>query len=443
MYRQKRLVNKSTDLVIGKYFNKYSDKKQSVYEGNDDSFYNTLLSIDDERYRGDSIIKRQKSRIFSKKNPIIRDLIIENSKKNIQKKKYIQKVRILDIDKIPVKELNSNICYILTRNLPAEKCMHLVSRLALFRDKQNKDSYNELMNIISNNCGKYNPIILSYFVRGYQTICIPYIIDYIRRYGQFSREYIVKGIEKCSDNELFDFIRYNDNNRQIPSYILYPWELQSYTRLLKKSSIKSILHEHLTINKHIPIKYITNDYDPLLNDNDKFDNNITNKYYKNIDNIKRPQILDEINIPNEMLNDVTADKTDDVTANVTANETADETAEDILIGEDIIKEDIGKKGIFDDGFTNIQFQRVSIPSYIKPKKDNKNSLIDPRGVKKQFNENDNYSDFKRLSVDENIKYKFWKSNSKRFFIYKNIAYRRKIGEGWKIDENYRVFKKRR
>eukprot|EP00927_Polykrikos_kofoidii_P024839 TRINITY_DN22474_c0_g1_i1.p1 TRINITY_DN22474_c0_g1~~TRINITY_DN22474_c0_g1_i1.p1 ORF type:complete len:665 (-),score=102.81 TRINITY_DN22474_c0_g1_i1:52-2046(-) len=165
------------------------------------------------------------------------------------------RVRVLDVDALPLSELHHAFAHSLARRRPAEVCLHVASRIAVFRDKYNHQSYENLLR----DCGRlfgptHGPELVALLARCYATISVPFLIDYTRRYGQFSKAYIAKQVAQSLRPGFFDFLRYDKNGgvRPLPLVVSKPWSLSAYTRLLAKSSIKSQLHEQLKIHGAIP-----------------------------------------------------------------------------------------------------------------------------------------------------------------------------------------------
>merc|ERR1711871_27007 len=85
------------------------------------------------------------------------------------------------------------------------------------------------------------------------------MVDYSRRYGQFSRAFIAKQVQRSLRPAFFDFMRYEDKGglRPLPLIVAKPWALTAYTRLMAKSTIRSKMHEELVAHGHLPRSELT------------------------------------------------------------------------------------------------------------------------------------------------------------------------------------------
>jgi hypothetical protein len=175
---------------------------------------------------------------------------------NRKPKQEISKMRILDVDRIPLHMLHQSFMYTMVRRLPAEKCVQVVSRIGQFRDKQSQACYESLLR----DCGKlfgpvYGAELLALFTRCHQTLSIPFALDYVRKFGEFSRAYIAKKVAKSMQVRLFDFSRYTHKGgvRPLPLIVTRPWSLNSYAGLLRPSSARRYIYNQLKIHGQIPI----------------------------------------------------------------------------------------------------------------------------------------------------------------------------------------------
>ena len=236
------------------------------------------------------------------------------------------RVRVLDVDALALEELHKAFMYTLVRRRPAEICVRVASRLAVFRDKPGQQSYQNLLQ----DCGRlfgslHGPELLALFARcicaststlfkfallfavspalilhlrsvaskrilkrGFSTISVPFMLDYTRKYGHFSRGFLAEQVEKSLRPGFFDFLRYERNGgvRPLPLLVAKPWSLGlthhaladrnnprscgatcfgfrslgSYTRLMTKSYLKSRMHEQLKLHGHVP--NVEQDTDP-------------------------------------------------------------------------------------------------------------------------------------------------------------------------------------
>eukprot|EP00397_Hematodinium_sp_SG-2012_P049246 GEMP01056728.1.p1 GENE.GEMP01056728.1~~GEMP01056728.1.p1 ORF type:complete len:345 (+),score=57.98 GEMP01056728.1:21-1055(+) len=164
------------------------------------------------------------------------------------------RIRVLDVDRLSLEDVHRHFMHTMVRRLPAEYCLKVASRVGLFRDKHSHQSYENLLR----DCGRlfgttHGPELVALFSRCYATISIPYMVDYTRRFGQFSKYYMAKLIEKSEQPRFFDFMRYEHHGgvRPLPGIIKEPYALASYTRLLAKCSAKRYMFEELQKHGHL------------------------------------------------------------------------------------------------------------------------------------------------------------------------------------------------
>ncbi|KAF4659946.1 hypothetical protein FOL46_006367 [Perkinsus olseni] len=197
---------------------------------------------------------------------------LEKAKKAEQRPRI--RVRVLDVDRLPMEEMHEFFMFALVRRFPAEKCLKVASRLATFRDKASAASYNKLMIDMSELFGSiYGPELCALFDRCYNTISVPYMLDYIRKYGQFSKEYIAKEVSESMNPPVFDFVRYQHRGglRPLPPVVSKPYELNTYARLLPPSSVKRWIYQHLLHHGRIMLHRKSPkaaDMDPVLMERD-------------------------------------------------------------------------------------------------------------------------------------------------------------------------------
>ncbi|CAJ1458445.1 unnamed protein product [Effrenium voratum] len=173
------------------------------------------------------------------------------------------RVRVLDVDALPLEELHRAFMYTLVRRRPAEVCVRVASRLAMFRDKPGQLAYENMVRDCSWHFGAtHGPELLALFTRCYSTISVPFMLDYTRQFGHFSRKFLAEQVEKSLRPGFLDFMRYQDQGgvRKLPLTISKPWSLQAYTRLMMKSYLKSRIYEQLKLHGHIP--EVDEDTDP-------------------------------------------------------------------------------------------------------------------------------------------------------------------------------------
>ncbi|SBS90624.1 conserved Plasmodium protein, unknown function [Plasmodium malariae] len=232
----------------------------------------------------------------------------KKKKKNVNYDK-IETIKILDIDSLPCNILNHLFAYKIVKNCSAELCLKIISRIGMYRDKYSQVSYENMINYLgqiinSNN----NAEIIALFSRCYETVSIPFLVNYVRKYGTFSRSFIVNMYDKYFRKRLFDFVRYENNMgiRKIPNILTHPYHLSSYIKLLGECSAKKDMYIQLKMRGHIPnsinfnnsektldnVNYIMNEASNtkikkvnVRNDNKKLTNN---KY------VERPKIYDAI-----------------------------------------------------------------------------------------------------------------------------------------------------
>ncbi|EER05300.1 conserved hypothetical protein [Perkinsus marinus ATCC 50983] len=184
------------------------------------------------------------------------------------------RVRVLDVDGLPMEEMHEFFMFALVRRFPAEKCLKVASRLATFRDKASASSYNKLMIDMAELFGSiYGPELCALFDRCYNTISVPYMLDYIRKYGQFSKEYIAREVTESMNPPVFDFVRYQHRGglRPLPPVVSKPYELNTYARLLPPSSVKRWIYQHLLHHGRIMLHRKSPkaaDMDPVLMERD-------------------------------------------------------------------------------------------------------------------------------------------------------------------------------
>lgn len=165
------------------------------------------------------------------------------------------RVRVLDVDALPLEEVHLAFMHTLVRRRPAEVSIHVASRIAQFREKHGQQGYQNLLRDAGRLFGStHGPELMALLARCYCTISVPFMVDYTRRYGQFSRAFIANQVEQSMRPAFFDFIRYQKRGgvRPLPLLVSKPWALSSYTRLMAKCSLKSYMHEQLKLYGHVP-----------------------------------------------------------------------------------------------------------------------------------------------------------------------------------------------
>ncbi|CRG97691.1 conserved Plasmodium protein, unknown function [Plasmodium gallinaceum] len=249
------------------------EKMKEFFEKNEEKFMkfrNSLLcklKISEEmakKYKHSSketsIFQNQKNKEDYYKN-LINSLNYTDNKHNYKKKKKnvnydnIETIKILDIDSLPCNVLNHLFAYKIVKNCSAELCLKIISRIGMYRDKYSQVSYENMINylgqIINND---KNAEIIALFSRCYETVSIPFLVNYVRKYGSFSRSFIVSMYDKYFKKRLFDFVRYENNLgiRKIPNILTHPYHLSSYIKLLGECSAKKDMYIQLKIRGYIP-----------------------------------------------------------------------------------------------------------------------------------------------------------------------------------------------
>eukprot|EP00931_Biecheleriopsis_adriatica_P047305 TRINITY_DN27254_c0_g1_i1.p1 TRINITY_DN27254_c0_g1~~TRINITY_DN27254_c0_g1_i1.p1 ORF type:complete len:627 (+),score=109.26 TRINITY_DN27254_c0_g1_i1:42-1922(+) len=174
------------------------------------------------------------------------------------------RVRVLDVDALSLEELHRAFMHSLVRRRPAEVCVRVASRVASFRDRYGHHSYENMIRDCSQLFGPvHGPELTALFARCHSTISVPFMLDYTRRYGQFSRKFLAEQVEKSLRPAFFDFLRYQNKGgvRPLPLIVSKPWSLGAYTRLMSKSYLKSRLHEQLKLHGHVPKSELEQDTD--------------------------------------------------------------------------------------------------------------------------------------------------------------------------------------
>jgi hypothetical protein len=71
------------------------------------------------------------------------------------------------------------------------------------------------------------------------------MIDYIRRFGRFSRRFLASQVGNTMTPRLFDFIRYPGGVKPLPGIVTRPFALRSFAQLLPPCSAKKYIFQHL------------------------------------------------------------------------------------------------------------------------------------------------------------------------------------------------------
>ena len=156
------------------------------------------------------------------------------------------RVRIMDVDAFSLEELHHYFMYTMVRRYPAEQCVKLAARIALFRDKNNQRSFECMSRDVADMFGPvHGPELSALFSRCFNTIPIAFMLDYIRRFGRFSRKFIAHQVDKTMKPRLFDFIRYPGGVKPLPGIVTKPFSLRSFAQLLPPCSAKKYIFQHL------------------------------------------------------------------------------------------------------------------------------------------------------------------------------------------------------
>ena len=160
------------------------------------------------------------------------------------------KTRVLDVDAVDMDEMHHMFMYTLTRRMPAEKAVKIIGRLGVYRDKHNSHSLENLMTDVATLFGPYHgPELEALWTRCYATIGVPFMLDYVRRFGRFSRQYLAQEVDRSNKPRFFDFCRYPSGRRPLPPILTNPYELWAWVRLLPKCSAKRYLVQRLLAEK--------------------------------------------------------------------------------------------------------------------------------------------------------------------------------------------------
>ena len=156
------------------------------------------------------------------------------------------RVRIMDVDRFDLNELHQYFIYTLVRHFPAEDCVRVASRIAVFRDKYSQHSFESLSADMLALFGPvHGPELSALFARCYGTIPVPFMLDYIRRFGKFSKKFIAQEVEKTISPRTFDFVRYVGGVKPLPGFVARPFALRSFARMLPPCAAKRYIFQHL------------------------------------------------------------------------------------------------------------------------------------------------------------------------------------------------------
>nr|PIL99176.1 hypothetical protein TGCOUG_215370 [Toxoplasma gondii COUG] len=178
-----------------------------------------------------------------------------------------RRMRVLDLDSVSPGILHHSFMFLLVKHFPAEVCLKVLSRIAVYRDLHTQLAYENLIRDMSFLFTKHyetctstphdlGPTLVAYVCRIVQTLSIAWGVNYVRRFGCFSKQFIVKQIERSANPRLFDFVRYAHKGgvKPLPPIVTHPHRLSSYVRLLDESSSKFYMYTHLKRHKQLPLQ---------------------------------------------------------------------------------------------------------------------------------------------------------------------------------------------
>ncbi|PFH37004.1 hypothetical protein BESB_034620 [Besnoitia besnoiti] len=179
-----------------------------------------------------------------------------------------RRMRVLDLDSVSPAVLHHSFMFLLVKHLPAEVCLKVLSRIAVYRDVHTQLAYENLIRDMGFLFTKHyetctsvphdlGPTLVAYVCRVVQTLSIAWGVNYVRRFGCFSKQFIVKQIERSANPRLFDFVRYAHKGgvKPLPPIVTHPHRLSSYVRLLDESSSKFYMYTHLKRHKQLPLQH--------------------------------------------------------------------------------------------------------------------------------------------------------------------------------------------
>lgn len=122
-------------------------------------------------------------------------------------------LKVCDIDAISASALNEAFMLILVQQLPAEEVLKVLTRMARYRDQPSQRVYESLSRdfseLVGNRLSPETAATASAFLsRALHTLPLPWAVDFVRRFGAFSKEFLAKQIQKATQPRFFDFVRY-------------------------------------------------------------------------------------------------------------------------------------------------------------------------------------------------------------------------------------------
>ena len=316
------------------------------------------------------------------------------------------KVRVMDVDQFSLDELHHYFMYTLVRRFPAEKCVRVASRIALFRDKNSQHSFESMSKDVAALFGPvHGPELTALFSRCHNTIPIAFMLDYTRRFGKFSRRYIALEVQKTTTPRLFDFVRYASGVKPLPGIVTRPFALRSFARLLPPCSAKRYIFQHLMAHSGEPVTG-ADAMDPLLGIEARVGESVVTAWRKT----KRPDQLIE-------------------------------SERDVYSKQPVAQDDIVKaieSGLVVDGEKTsvdaLDLQTMQVQAFKSPLMDDSTELANIDSEESGVSDVCGAGDDEERSDDS-----WWKGRriSTDFFRYNKKAYRRDDEGGWKQIEDPR------
>ncbi|KAL8274522.1 hypothetical protein Esti_001543 [Eimeria stiedai] len=174
--------------------------------------------------------------------------------------------KVLDLDSLEASVLNRAFMLLLVQQLPAELVLQLLSRIGVYRDVPSQRAYEALSQDFSRivcrslqqqqqpAAAAAAAAAAAMLTRCLQTLPLPWAVDYVRRFGSFSKLFLSRLIERAANPKPFDFIRYQRHGgvRPLPALLRHPYRLSSYVELLRECSVKKYMYIHLKRHLLLP-----------------------------------------------------------------------------------------------------------------------------------------------------------------------------------------------
>ena len=130
--------------------------------------------------------------------------------------------KVCNLDSLEAADVNRSFMLLLVQQLPAEVVLQLLSRIGMYRDRPSQRAYEALsrdFSIIVSRCMQQQPAATAaaaaaaaaLLTRCLQTLPLPWAVDYVRRFGSFSKAFLAKQIERATKPRFFDFVRYQQH----------------------------------------------------------------------------------------------------------------------------------------------------------------------------------------------------------------------------------------